>query len=179
MPRTWKNNTHLHSLVSHPTSPAHGRILIQPQDADRIVIECAMSNHLPANLPQGARDDTYVLDIGRGVQVRIHAAMHRKGDVWDCEPRPHATQYPSGRDLTPPQTERLRALLSNMVTYWALGHAGDIAQADDIARHNAASVLEEQIAKHEEALRILRANLTACDEGEPFETYPDLPTKRR
>jgi hypothetical protein len=58
-------------------------------------------------------------------------------------------------------------------------HAGDLAQADDIDRNNGARTLEEAIAKHEEALSILRAQLTACEEGEPFTQYPDLPTKGR
>jgi hypothetical protein len=57
-------------------------------------------------------------------------------------------------------------------------HAGDIAQADDIDRNNGARRLEETIRRHEEALSILRRELTACEEGEPFTHYPDLPTDR-
>ena len=61
---------------------------------------------------------------------------------------------------------------------WIATHEGDIAQADDIDRNNAARTLEEAIARHVEALKVLRRNLRRCENGQTFETYPDLPTQR-
>jgi hypothetical protein len=60
----------------------------------------------------------------------------------------------------------------------------DIAKASHLPANlptsdNAARTLEENIARHEAALEILRANLAACDEGEPFTQFPELPTKGR
>ncbi len=85
----------------------------------------------------------------------------------------------SGGDVTRNMHARAEALVFEMVNEWAQTRAGDICQADDIDRNNGARTLEETIGEHETALEILRAQLSACEEGEPFTQYPDLPTKGR
>jgi hypothetical protein len=70
-------------------------------------------------------------------------------------------------------------VIERMIGEWASTHEGDIAQADDIERNNAARTLEEAIATHQEALKILRANLKRCEAGKDYSQYPDLPTKGR
>jgi hypothetical protein len=156
--------------------------MVRPLRAGYIYFDAAKANHLPRNLPEGEHGST-VLDIGRGVQVRASgnarlAGTYAGADQWAVTDL-YANQYPSGRELTAAQDHRARAIIGELVTAWASTHAGDIAQADDIDRNNAARGLEEQIAKHEEALDILRGQLAACEEGEPFTQYPDLPTKGR
>lgn len=176
--RPYRSKDHLRATIAHPAGAEHGAVAISPQEADRIVFDIAKHNHLPANLPDGDHGSR-VLDIGGGVYVRASGSAHLQPDgSWKVTTRLHASQYPSGRDLTAKQDERARDLIGDMISDWAATHAGDIAQADDIDRNNAAHTLEETIATHEQALVILREQLAACDEGEPFTQFPDLPTKR-
>jgi hypothetical protein len=177
-PRPWRSYDHLRDVI---TSDA-GALTVQPIRAGDIHFDAAKANHLPRNLPEGDHGSS-VLDIGRGVQVRASgnarlAGTYAGADQWSVASM-YATQYPSGRDLTAAQDHRARALIGELITKWASTHAGDIAQADDIDRNNAAHRLEESIARHETALATLRENLRACEEGEPFSMYPDLPTDRR
>lgn len=173
-PRPYQSDRHLWATI---TTDA-GAIAVWPQTADRIYFDIAKSSHLPANLPEGERG-SHVLDIGRGVKVRASGSIHRTADGWKVRDAIYGAQYPSGRELTAQQDQRARALIEQMIGEWAQAHEGDIAQADDIDRNNCARTLEENIARHEEALSILRAELERCEEGEPFTQYPDLPTKGR
>lgn len=178
-PRPWISDRHLYGVA---TSEA-GSIAVHPLRADSIYFDAASSNSLPANLPEGERGST-VLDIGRGVKIRASGNAKRVGDLarvghhWEVSGSLHGSQYPSRRELTKAQTERARELIAEMITAWAATHEGDIAQADDIDRNNAAHVLEQEIQRHEQALAILREQLDACQEGNEFTRYPDIPTKR-
>lgn len=177
-PRPYKSADHLRGLATGNA----GAIMVRPLRATNVYFDAARSNHVPANRPEGEHGST-VLDIGRGVQVRASgnaqlAGTYAGADQWAVT-HLNASQYPSGRELTAAQEDRARAIIGELITTWAKTHAGDIAQADDIDRNNAAQGLEEQIAKHEQALDILRGQLAACEEGEPFTEYPDPPTKGR
>jgi hypothetical protein len=173
-PRPYVSDRHLWATVSNE----RGAIAVWPQTANRIFFDIAKSSHLPANLPDGEHGSR-VLDIGRGVHIRASGSVHRQPDgSWAVRDRLYGCQYPSGRELTAQQDRRARAIIGEILTAWAATHAGDIAQADDIDRNNGARHLEETIARHERALEILRANLAACEEGGPFELFPDLPTGR-
>lgn len=173
MPRPYRSDDHLHDVIRSDA----GAIYVHPIRADDVYFDVAWSNSIPANLPE-SRNGSHVLDIGRGVQVRAsgNAQLNGGGDV--AISHMSAKQYPSGRDLTAAQLERTRALIGSMILAWAATHAGDLAQADDIDRNNAARTLEEAIERHEAALRILRDNLEACQEGQGFSRYPNLPTDR-
>jgi hypothetical protein len=174
-PRPYLSKDHLRDVI---TSEA-GRIAVSPQEADRIVFDIASANHLPANLPTSDYNGSSVLDIGRGVQIRATGSVHLQADgSWKVTDRLHASQYPTGRELTSLQNARACELIGELIGAWAATHAGDIAQADDVDRNNGARTLEEQIAKHEAALEVLRGQLEACEQGEPFTQYPDLPTDR-
>jgi hypothetical protein len=182
MPRPYRSNDHLRDVIATEV----GAITVQPLRADDLHFDIAWSNSQPANSPVG-QHGSRVLDIGRGVSIRAIGNVGLVGaidgvpvdNVWKVKPSAfNASQYPSGRELTPAQDKRARELIAAMLTHWAVHHAGDIAQADDIDRNNAARTLEEYIERHEDALTILRRNLAACDEGEPFSRYPDLPTDR-
>jgi hypothetical protein len=173
--RPYRSNDHLHDVI---TSDA-GSIEVRPQEADRLVFDIAQGNHLPDNLPT-SRNGSSVLDIGRGVQIRAAGHVKLTDDgFWRVSGELYGSQYPSGRDLTSGQEQRARVLIGDMISQWASTHEGDIAQADDIYRNNGAHTLEEQIAKHQQALMILRKQLRACENGKPFTQYPDLPTKGR
>ena len=169
-PRPWMSYDHLRALIDVEA----GGIVVQPLRADDIHFDIAWSNYYPARKGQY---DSRPLDIGRGVKVRAIGNVIRSADgAWRVQ---HFNgQQEAGRDLTPKQADRAVALIGELVSQWAATHAGDIAQADDIDRNNGAGTLEETIAKHEQALSILRAQLEACEQGEPFTQYPELPTKR-
>jgi hypothetical protein len=174
-PRPYRCSDHLRSTITTDG----GAIAVRPIRTDLIYFDIAQSSHLPANLPDGERGSR-VLDIGKGVQIRASGHAVPNGDGWTIRADTfHASQYPTGRDLTAAQTERARSIIGEIVGDWASRHAGDIAQAEDIARNNGARSLEEKIARHEEALKILRKQLRACDNGRPFSQYPDLPTDGR
>jgi hypothetical protein len=151
--------------------------MVMPVQADHIYFDAASANSLPANLPEGDHGST-VLNIGQGVQVRASGAVELIEGAWRVKGSLYASQYPSQRELTARQDQRARTVIELMIAEWAMTHASDIAQADDITRNNAARTLEESIARHEESLEILRANLVACEEGESFSQYPKLPTSR-
>jgi hypothetical protein len=180
MSRPYRSNNHLHDVI---TSDA-GSIEVRPQSADRITFDIASSNSLPANLPTSGNGSS-VLDIGRGVQVRASGSIHREADgSWKLRerytvPDLYGSVYPSGGELTRAMKERAAEVIERMIGEWASTHEGDIAQADDIERNNAARTLEEAIATHQEALKILRANLKRCEAGKDYSQYPDLPTKGR
>ena len=176
-PRPYVSDRHLWSVAQTDA----GAIAVWPQTADRLFFDIAKSSHLPANLPNGEHGSR-VLDIGGGVSIRASGSVYLQPDgSWKIDPMRaplYGVQYPSGRELTAKQDKRARELIGAMLTDWASTHAADIAQADAIDRNNSARTLEENIARHENALVILRAQLAACEEGEPFTQYPDLPTKR-
>lgn len=179
-PRDYRSDRHLTTLVDAPNG---GRIELRPLRADSIYFDIAKSNSMPAN-ERTTRNGSEVLNIGGGVEIRASGnaklvGIYPGGPQWSVDGALYASQYPSGRELTAKQAERARALIGELITAWARAHEGDIAQADDIDRNNNARTLEEAIAKHEEALSVLRANLSACEEGEPYQTYPDIPTKGR
>lgn len=171
--RPYISDHHLWSTVSTDA----GAIAVWPQTADRIYFDIAKTGHLPANLPDGEHG-SHVLDIGGGVTIRAGGSVHRQDGSWAVCDALYGCQYPSGRELTAKQDERARAVIGEMLTSWARTHEGDIAQADDIDRNNAARTLEEKIAQHTEALKILRRELRRCDNGKPFTQYPELPTAR-
>lgn len=173
-PRPYRGNDHLWSTI---TTDA-GAIAVLPLRNGNIMFDIAWSNHLPANRPEGEHGSR-VLDIGQGVTIRAHGHVV-------CDASGHwyvRAEYTSiagmGVNITDKRQSRAFDLISRLVGEWARTHEGDIAQADDIDRNNAARTLEENIARHENALAILRENLTACEEGESFTQYPDLPTKGR
>jgi hypothetical protein len=178
-PRPYLSNDHLHDVITAEV----GSIKVHPQEADRITYDVAHSNSMPANEPT-SRNGSTVLDIGRGVKVRATGSVHLQPDgSWKVPmrysaPDIHGSVYPSGRDLTESMRERAATIIERVIGDWAATHSRDIAQADDIYRNNGARSLEESIARHEAALEILRAELTACEDGREFTQYPDLPTKR-
>jgi hypothetical protein len=170
--RPYRTSEHLWSVAQSGA----GKIAVWPLRADSIHFDAARSSHLPANLPDGQHGST-VLTLG-AMQFRASGNVERQGGAWRVT-NLSANQYPSGRELTSKQSERASALIAQIITDWASTHEGDIAQADDIARNNAAAALEEQIARHTEALRILRRELRACENGRDFARYPKLPTGGR
>lgn len=174
-PRPYVSNKHLHAIITEDI----GSIEVWPQEADRVYFDIAKANHLPANLPTSDSGST-VVDIGRGVKIRASGSAYlQAGGTWSVVGQWFPTQYPSGRELTRAQDERARKIVGEIITEWARTHEGDIAQADDIYRNNAARGLEEKILKHQEALDILQTQLLACEDGYDFTEYPDLPTKGR
>jgi hypothetical protein len=179
-PRDYRSDRHLATVLQAPNG---GVIALRPLRADNIYFDIAKADSMPAN-ERTTRNGSEVLNIGGGVEIRASGnaklvGTYQGDDQWAVEGTLYASQYPSGRELTRKQADRARALIGELITTWARAHAGDIAQADDIDRNNGARTLEEAIARHEEALRILRAQLSACEEGEPFTQYPDLPTRGR
>lgn len=171
-PRPFVGDAHLWSTIETEA----GAIALKPIRATDLYFDIARSNHLPRNLPEGEHGSR-VLDIGGGVKIRATGHVARGANGWEITGL-YASQYPNGRDLTRLQDQRAREVILAMVLGWISTHEGDLAQADDIDRNNAAQTLEEQIKRHQDALRILRKQLRRCEEGKPFETYPDLPTKR-
>lgn len=175
MTRPYRDDKHLWSTIETEA----GAIAVHPIRADRIMFDIAKTNHAPAHRPDG-QHGSRVLSIGNGVEIRAGGFVTRTADGWTVERELFdAIQYPSGRELTTAQDERARELITSMVLGWIATHEGDIAQAEDIYRNNAALALEENVAKHVEALRILRRNLRACENGRTYTQYPDLPTKGR
>ena len=172
-PRPWISDRHLRGLATGDA----GAIMVMPLRAGEIYFDAASANSLPANLPEGDHGST-VLDIGGGVQVRASGNARLIDGEWTITRELYGNQYPTRRDLTRLQDQRARKVILALITEWARTHEGDLAQADDIDRNNAAHTLETTIARHEEALAILRAELTACEEGEEFSRYPKLPTDK-
>jgi hypothetical protein len=170
-PRPWRSNEHLRDLI---TSDA-GAFTVQPLRADDVHFDVAWSNYYPGE--QGQHGST-PLDIGRGVKIRATGNARKFEDAWMISGRHFNGEQVGGRELTSMQRARAIGLLEDLIAGWAATHEGDLAQADDIDRNNSANRLETQIGRHEEALAILRAQLVACEEGEPFSMYPDLPTDR-
>ena len=176
--RPYRSNDHLADVVD----TGKGRIEVRPQSADRITFDVAKANSMPANLPESSYNGSSVLDIGHGIEVRLSGYLTLTDDGWKV-PEPwrtlYGSVYPSGRELTGPMRERATTAIEAAVNDWAATHAGDIAQADDIERSNGARTLEEAIAKHQTALKILRAELRKCEAGKAYRLYPELPTKGR
>jgi hypothetical protein len=164
--------------VSHIiTRDGVGSINLTANRADSVYVDVAWSNSMPANLPESPNGST-VLDIGRGVKVRASVNLARDGQGWKVS-HLSANQYPSRRDLTRPQQERLTALLVDMVGEWARDNAEAFDAAERRDRETAADTLRKNIQRHEQALAILRAELNMCEAGGTFNRYPDLPTDRR
>lgn len=177
-PRPWRTSDHLHTIVNaEGDSDAAGALELRPIRADWISVDVAWSNSYPANEARSS-NGSHVLDIGRGVFVRASANLGLEDGAWTVK-HVSAKQFPSGRELTRQQDERLETALVEIITRWAETHEGDLAQADDIDRNNSAQHLEKQIGEHEQALELLREQLRACEEGEPFTQFPELPTDRR
>lgn len=179
-PRPWRSNDHLRSVALCDA----GRIAVTPQSADRITFDAAWSNSFPANREEGEHGST-ILDIGRGVTIRATGCARRTmstdgvpGERWTVDPSAFSTQHRSRGPLTLLQNKRAAEIISDALTAWAQDHPADIAQADDIDRNNGAHRLEETIARHQAALKILRRELRACENGRDFTMYPDLPTAR-
>lgn len=172
--RPYRSNDHLWSTAGVNGA---GVVAVLPLRADDIHFDAAWSNSYPVDGDEGEHGST-VLNIGRSVEVRATGNAYLLDGAWTLS---HLSDSRRGSraDLTPTMRERLRSLLAEAISAWALTHEGDIAQADDIYRNNGARTIEENIARHEAALSILRAELSACEEGEPFTQYPDLPTKGR
>lgn len=165
--RPYRGSDHLWSIV---TTDA-GTLAVHPMSARSLYFDAAWSNHAPAYADTGEHGST-VLDIGRGARVRVAGNAEKVGACWELT-HLHCSRD-SGGDVTRAMHARAEALVFEMLNEWAQSHAGDIAQADDIARNNDARRLEQLIAEHERAVAILRENLAACDEGEPYTGYPDL-----
>jgi hypothetical protein len=175
-PRPYLSDRHLTTLVDAPNG---GRIELRPLRATEVYVDIAKASSMPAN-ERTTRNGSEVLNIGQGVEIRASANVELIDGEWKIKPRTlYASQYPSMRELTAAQQRRARALIEELIGTWAKAHAGDLGQADDIDRNNAARSIEERIAAHEEALTILREQLSACEEGEPFTQYPKLPTDQR
>ncbi len=173
--RAWMDYKHLGSLA---TSDA-GSIWMQPTCDHHIYFDAAKSNHLPANLPDGDYGST-VLNIGGFVLVRASGHVTRDDENgWTIDPQYFSVTAYRGGSVTPPRERRARELCLSMALGWISGHADELAEAEVIARNNAAHTLEENIARHAEALKILRRELRACESGRPFTQYPGLPTKGR
>lgn len=162
-------------LWSTVTSDA-GVIAVHPLRVNTIHVDAAKSNHSPAMRREGEHGST-VLDIG--VRVRASCAVRRTPDGWKCDPTYSDVSREQGGEATWVQRDRALTLVSSMVDAWARENEDLIAQADRIDRNNNARALEESIAEHVEALKILRKNLRACDRGAEYETYPKLPTTTR
>lgn len=173
-PRPWRSATHLETTITGEAGAIH----ISPLRADEIHFDAAWSNSYPDNLPE-ARNGSHVLDIGRGVLVRAIGNVRRDSDGQWVVSHLTAKQYPNGRELSRQMAVRARGVITQMIGDWAATHEGDLAQADDVDRNNSAQHLEKQIAEHEAALELLREQLTACEEGEPFTQFPELPTDQR
>jgi hypothetical protein len=169
--RPYRSNKHLHALIETDA----GSFTVLPLRTDDIHFDVAWSGYFPAR--EGQRGST-ALDIGRGVKARGIGNARLIDGVWRVKPDLTCSKESAG-DLTLSMRQRFTELLERLINEWASTHAGDIAQADDIDRSNGARTLEENIARHEQALTVLRAQLAACEAGEPFTRYPDLPTKGR
>lgn len=70
------------------------------------------------------------------------------------------------------------AEIERVVSDWASANADVLAEADKAWRNNDAFHLERQIADHQTALEILFEHLLACERGNDYDVYPDIPTKR-
>lgn len=172
MPRQYISN----DVWSTVTTEA-GTLAVHPVTAGRLIFDAACANHIPAYALTGMHGST-VLDIGRGVIVRVSGYAEKAGAEWELGDL-YVCRAWSARSVTREMQARAEALVFDMLQQWAPTHAGDIAQADDIDRNNGARQLEGAIAEHERALLILREQLEACNEGAPYSQYPDLPTGRR
>jgi len=168
----YMDNKHLWSTV---TTDA-GSLAVLPTSATTLYFDAAKSNHIPRYAHDGEHGST-VLDIGRGIGARVSGHAELVGACWEIGTL--YTSRDSGGDVTRAQHARAEALVFEMLNEWSQSRAGDVAQADDISRNNAAQRLEEKILEHEHALAILRENLAACADGETYDGYPDLPTGRR
>jgi hypothetical protein len=164
-------NDHLWSVATNDA----GSLAIWPLRATALHFDAAMSDHVPAYADEGMHGST-VLDIGCGHRVRVSGSAEKVGGAWEISYL--SVSRDIGGDATRHMHARAGALVREMVNEWAATHEGDIAQADDIDRNNAASYLEGTIREHEDALAILRRELAACEEGEPFTQFPKLPTRR-
>jgi ATP-dependent Clp protease ATP-binding subunit ClpA len=174
-PRPYLSKDHLATRLESE----RGKIWLTPQEADRIYFDIASANSMPANQPISTYNGSTVLDIGGGVLIRASGSVFRMPEGWVVDSSWWPKQYPSCRELTPRQDQRARTVVSELIGGWAATHEGDIQQADDIERNNAARRLEEQIIKHEAALTRLRNELRACENGLTYTQFPDLPTKGR
>ena len=172
-PRPYMDYRHLGSLATGDA----GSIWMQPTNGHHVYFDAAMSNHLPANLPTGDHGST-VLDIGQGVRVRASGHVSLVDGEWSIDPVYFSANVYGGGSLTDARLKRARELCLSMARDWIAAHADELRTAEDIDRNNGARTLEETIARHADAMRILRRELRACETGRPFTQYPDLPTKR-
>jgi hypothetical protein len=173
MTREWQDYKVTAGLA---TSDA-GSIWMQPTKATHIHFDAAKASHIPAYAPTGEHGST-IIDVGRGASVRISGHAHLVGAQWTVDPRYFYVDGDKGGDATPRQKARALEIATAMVNAWALAHPDALAEAERCDRNNGARSLEEDIARHSAALKILRRELRACDNGRAWTQYPDLPTKR-
>lgn len=170
--RSYINSHHLWTTV---TTDA-GSLAVHPTRADYLIFDAAKASHIPAYADAGEHGST-VLDIGRGVRVRVSGHAEKVGSCWEI-----ASLYvlrDSGGDVSREMHARAEALVFDMLNMWGPTHEGDIVQADDIARNNDAMRLENLISEHATALKILHRELRRCDSGASYAAYPTIPTDRR
>ncbi len=158
------------------TGPS-GSIWMQPTSSTHIHFDAAKASHVPAYAPTGEHGST-IIDVGRGASVRISGHAHLTADGWTVDSRYFYVDGERGGDATKRQRDRAMEIAATMVSEWASANANALADAEFCDRNNGAKTLEENIACHVEALKILRRNLRACGNGKPWTQYPALPTKR-
>lgn len=166
MPRPYISGQHLWTTI---TTDA-GTLAVLPTSGRTLHFDAAHASHLPYLKPTGEHGST-ILDIGRGIKVRVSGNAEKVGGAWELSHL--SVSRDIGGGVTANMQARAEALAYDMIQAWAATHEGDIAQADDIARNNAARTLETSIAAHERGLLALRANLAACEAGEPYTEYPE------
>lgn len=176
VPRSYLSDGFSSGAGWHVVESSAGRIAVHPIKASSVYFDAARSNHKPAMRNEGEHGST-VIEIGRGIVARLSGNVERTADGWTCTHL--SASHAHGGDLTRAQEDRARELVATMIVEWIADHETELQRADEIYRNNAARTIEENMARHEDALRILRRNRRACDAGKAYETYPDLPTKGR
>ncbi len=172
-PRAYRSYDHLCSLATNDA----GSIWMVPVRGTSIYFDAAKANYLPRNLPTGDHGST-ILDIGQGVQVRASGHVSLVDGAWTIDPAYFYVDAYRGGSITPKRMQRAREVCLSIARDWIATHADELSEAETIDRNNGARTLEETIARHADALRILRKELRACESGRSFTQYPDLPTKR-
>jgi len=172
-PREYQDYRHTAGLATSDV----GSIWMQPTKATHIYFDAAKSNYLPA-LKQTGEHGSTVLDIGRGVMVRVSGHAHLVDGVWTIDPGYFYVDRDTGGDVTHEQKRRALAVVEPMIQRWADDHPSSLVVAEHCDRNNGARTLEENISRHVAALKVLRRELRACDGGRAWSQYPDLPTSR-
>lgn len=157
-PRPYLGAEHLTTTV-----PTHGgAIAVHPVSAMRIRFDVAMSAHLPLMRDAG-EDGSRVLEIEPGVKVRASGFVVRVGGAWEMEAAYLDACRADGGTLSNRQKAIAEAVIRDAMNAWTETHAADIAQAGDIWRNNRARDVEVDIARLENTLEELRAQLYAIE----------------